>query len=111
MFDYLTNLHPLPDTGYTIPVPHDGWQTKDFNNSLDHYIITEDGRLLRDTLGKRISDDWEELNYHGVIYFYDIIHLPYGKRLWVEFKAYFCYGKLDKMEVVETYEYEQRERI
>lgn len=64
MFDWLACEHGLPD-GFPVKT---GWQTKDFHNGMDTFVITEDGRLIceewPDATPKELPD------FHGDIEFY-----------------------------------------
>lgn len=102
------------------------FQTKDLDNSLSNYKITEEGLLVEEvTEGEYISFTEEELKskyrkswecykefvvtnkhdkkieHHGVVNFYSDVDYTDEEELWVEFNAYFVYGKLDKIELKE----------
>ena len=102
------------------------FQTKDLDNCLSEYVITEEGKLLeritereyvpyskeekkskdrkpwdlwKDVIDKGIKE--EELSYHGTLMFYAYEDFDETHDFWIDFKAYFIYGKLDKIELVE----------
>jgi len=101
------------------------FQTKDLNNCLSEYFINERGFLyevvvereyIEFTKEERKSQDikpwqlWKDvieksrtnkkLDYHGKILFYTFEELDDNTDFWLEFVAYFIYGKLDKIELV-----------
>lgn len=101
-----------------------GFQTKDLENCLLHYTITEDGRLLEHVQEREYIEYTEEekknkkrkpwdmfknvkiineydkqINHHGVINFYTNLDYTEEEDIWVEFNAYFVYGKLDRIEL------------
>ena len=39
---------------------------------------------------------------HGIVNFYDSIEFSKEEEMWVEFAAYFVYGKIDKIELIEA---------
>jgi hypothetical protein len=109
------------------------FQTKDLENCLCEYFLTEDGKLLerieekeyipyseseKKDKGTRPWDLWkdvivknvreEEINHHGAINFYTTLDYTEKEDIWVEFKAYFIYGKLDKIELFEYKKYQSR---
>ena len=93
MFDEITSQIELPIVGKGVYL-----QTKDFDNALDKYIITEEGRLLKENahyevvpeeerpnygkpewnmpLGrlagsiKKVSHGWIDTNFHGILHAY-----------------------------------------
>lgn len=100
------------------------FQTKDLDNCLLDYWISEDGELFehvvereyvpytkeekkklkgwnlwKDIIEKGSKD--EKVNHHGTLTFYTYDEIDDDTSFWVEFKAYFVYGKLDKVESVE----------
>lgn len=102
------------------------FQTKDLENCMTAYVIQEDGRLLehivereyipwteeekkakklkswnlwKDVIKK--SERYEEVPFHGTIAFYAYEKFNSELDFWLDFKAYFIYGKLDKIELVE----------
>ncbi len=130
MFD---SLHvkkdlPLNEELKALPIKWEEleFQTKDLENCLLHYTISEDGRLLEHiveqeyihyTEEEKKSKDrrpWDlykdiiikneydkEVNHHGVIVFYTSVEITDTEDAWVEFKAFFVYGKLDKIELLQ----------
>ena len=72
------------------------FQTKSMFNSLENFIITEDGRLIWDQRvqeGGTPPKDWSpavDLKYHGVIELHEIIDSKF-----VSFNVVFVYGKVD----------------
>jgi len=100
------------------------FQTKDLDNCLLDYWISEDGELFehvvereyipyskeerkklkgwdlwKDVIEKSSRD--EKIDYHGTLTFYTYDELDEDTNFWIEIKAYFIYGKLDKIESVE----------
>lgn len=79
------------------------YQTKSLENCLSTYEITKDGDLVT------YNDAWWEDNSvkretvkvpcHGKILFYNYIENADGHDWFVDFNAYFTYGKLDKIEL------------
>jgi hypothetical protein len=131
MFDYINCKYPLPLTeelkALNVVWAEKEFQTKDLDNYLGNYIIAENGELLEhiqereyvpytkeEVKQKQIKawDLWKEvlvkneydkkINHHGVITFYTDAELNDSETLWIDFKAFFIYGKLDKIELVET---------
>jgi hypothetical protein len=117
---------PLSEELKTLQIKWDevGFQTKDLENYLLHYTISEDGRLLenkqereythyteeeRKQKGRKpwdlyknviIKNEYdEEVSHHGVINFYANVDYTDNEEFWVEFNAYFIYGKLDRIEL------------
>jgi hypothetical protein len=114
MFDYVDCKYPLPDAP---PVQGDRFQTKDFEDRLLLYIITEDGRLLvetfdyydvverdKDPLGfgglQRAGERTEEVPFHGDFNFYTLAGNPSKPEdydhpdFWYEYCARFTEGRL-----------------
>jgi magnesium-transporting ATPase (P-type) len=102
------------------------FQTKDLDNCLSEYWISEDGELFEHIIEREYIpyteeerknknhkpwDIWkdviekgsrdEKINYHGVLTLYTYDELDDDTNFWIEIKAYFIYGKLDKIESVE----------
>jgi hypothetical protein len=102
------------------------FQTKDLENVMASYIINEQGRLVehiieRDYIPwseeerkkekykpwdlwkevKILGERWEDQNYHGSILFYAYESFSDTEDFSVDFKAYFTYGNLDKIELLE----------
>ena len=128
MFDDITCKKELPlnEELKTLPIKWEevGFQTKDLENCLLHYTISEDGRLLEHVVEqeyvhyteeeKKRKDrkPWDlykdvtikkkydkEVDHHGVVNFYTNVDYTDEEEFWVEFNAYFVYGKLDKIEL------------
>ena len=103
------------------------FQTKDLENCLLDYHITEDGdlmlenveyeyvyyteeekkhkdfkpwNLVKETIEK--SRSTEKVDYHGKISFYTHEEFSDTEDVWIDFEAYFIYGKLDKIELVKV---------
>ena len=111
------------------------FQTKDLDNCLCDYIITKDGELVEDVKkyentyyteeeikqrakekkwsfikdSKLVEQYNKKVNYHGKILFYDILKFSDTEDIWVDFEAYFVYGKVDKIELLKTEKLESRE--
>ena len=100
------------------------FQTKDLDNCLLEYWISEDGELFEHIVEreyvpytkeeKKKTKSWniwkdviekgskdEKVNHHGTLTFYTYDEIDDDTSFWVEFKAYFVYGKLDKIEFVD----------
>jgi hypothetical protein len=128
MFDDITCKKELPlnEELKALPIKWDevGFQTKDLENCLLHYTISEDGQLLEHiveqeyvhyTEEEKKSKDrnrWDlykdiiikneydkEIHHHGIINFYTNVDYTDEEEYWVEFNAYFIYGKLDRIEL------------
>lgn len=104
---------------------HD-FQTKDLDNCLSDYIINEYNELVEVVVDrkyipyteeerKRLKikpwDLWKDviegettykiIDFHGTINFYTYESIDDDTDFWIDYKAYFIYGKLDKIELVE----------
>jgi hypothetical protein len=108
------------------------FQTKSLDCSMSLYILQEDGTLLEEVVereyipfteeelkqrekeGKKTWVTWKDvvvkskelkpLDFHGVLNFYTSVRLEdLDAEGWIEFNAYFIYGKLDKIVLVEPY--------
>jgi hypothetical protein len=137
MFSYIQCKKELPLTdelkNISVEWNNMQYQTKDLDNCLEAYIITEEGDLLEDVIEyeyayyteeelkqkkprpwsvikdqKIISRETKKVDYHGKITFYDTIDLNDQESVWVDFVAYFIYGKLDKLELAKVEKYENR---
>jgi hypothetical protein len=101
------------------------FQTKDLDNCLLEYFINEEGFLFEHVVereyiaytkeerkSRKIKpwDLWKEVieketydkkieDYHGKILFYTYDKYDENNDFWLEFNAYFIYGKLDKIEL------------
>lgn len=135
MFSYIKCKKELPlnDEIKTLNVKWEDveFQTKDLDNCLDNYTITENGELLEDVVEREytyyteeekkklkgwhfikdekiIKEYSKDVNYHGTIRFYELFDLNEEEDIWVEFDAHFVYGKLDKIELANTQKHESR---
>lgn len=102
------------------------FQTKDLDNSLSEYRITEEGILVEkviegeyiplteEELKSKTRRPWEhykdfvvtneydkKIEHHGIVNFYSDVDYTDEEDYWVEFNAYFIYGKLDRIELKE----------
>lgn len=110
------------------------YQTKDLDNCLETYIISEDGELLEEVIEyeytyftkeernnnknirpwdiikdeKIIKQETKKIDFHGKITFYETFDLNDQESVWVDFDAYFIYGKLDKIELSKVKKHENR---
>jgi len=109
------------------------FQTKDLDNCLETYIISEDGELLEEVIEyeytyytdeekkqkdhkpwnivkdqKIVKQETKKVDFHGKITFYETLDLNDQESIWVDFDAYFVYGKLDKLELAKVEKYENR---
>jgi len=129
MFDSLHTKAELPlnEDLKHLPIKWDEieFQTKDLENCLLHYTISEDGRLLEHVVEQEyvyyteeekkqksrkpwdfykdviIKNEYDkEIPHHGVINFYTSVDYTDEEEFWVEFNAYFTHGKLDRMELL-----------
>jgi len=128
MFDSLKCKYPLPLTPEIQQISADWanviFQTKDLDNSLGYYEVREDGHLYQEVVEREYIPYTEEelktikpkkwspfkdviiknktthkVDYHGKINFYESLEFSETEDMWVEFVAYFVYGKLDKLEL------------
>jgi hypothetical protein len=124
---------PLNDELKTLDVKWNevNFQTKDLDNCLSNYRITQDGELVEDVVEKEYTYYTEEerkklkgfyfvkdekvikeyskkIEYHGTIRFYELFDLNEQEDIWAEFDAHFVYGKLDKIELAKTEKQECR---
>ena len=101
------------------------FQTKDFDNCLGEYFINDRGFLYEIVVEREYIEytkeerkanklrPWElwkdvveksrtnkKLDFHGKVRFYTFDELDSNTDFWLEFDAYFSYGKLDKIELV-----------
>ena len=108
------------------------FQTKDLDNCLCDYTITKRGDLLEELVKyeytyytkeeqekqkypwrvikdqKIIEQETKKVDFHGKITFYETLDLNDQESMWVDFTAYFIYGKLDKIELSKVEKYENR---
>jgi hypothetical protein len=130
MFDEITVTHdlPLPEelkSLTTIDWKSHKFQTKDFVNCMVDYLIdqgflyervvereylpyTEEEKKHKDhkawNLWKEVietSIEYKKMDYHGSIRFYTYEPLDDKHDFWIDFQAFFTYGKLDKIELIE----------
>lgn len=131
MYDSIKFKKPLPLPkeleGLDINWLDHSFQTKDLDNCLSEYFISSDGflyehiiereyipfteeekkdkqikpwNLWKDVVEKNSFDKKIE-TIHGKIRFYTYENFDEKHDFWVEFDAYFIYGKFDKVELVE----------
>ena len=137
MFSYIKCKKELPLTdelkGLSVKWNELQYQTKDLDNCLETYIISEDGELLEEVIEyeytyyteeekkqkdhkpwnivkdqKIVKQETKRVDFHGKITFYETLDLNDQESVWVDFDAYFVYGKLDKLELVKVEKYENR---
>lgn len=130
MFDEITVTHdlPLPEelkSLISIDWKSHKFQTKDFENCMVDYLIdnnqlfekvvereyvpyTEEEKknknhrawnIWKEVIQKSI--EFKKIDYHGRITFYTYDSFDEEHDFWVEFQAFFTYGKLDKIEFIE----------
>lgn len=116
MFDrlYVETRLPLNEELERLPINwrEEEFQTKSLECFLVRYTIREDGTLESWGFGgldddEELSDEeiqktWKKVPYHGTVDFYTSFDGLEGNDWWVEFRAYFIYGVLDKIELVES---------
>jgi hypothetical protein len=103
------------------------FQTKDLENCLLEYTITEDGTLLEKVVEREYipyteeerkkikpkpwniwkevihkSEELKEVNHHGIVDLYCSVDYTEDDAYWVEFRSHFIYGKLDKIELLRS---------
>lgn len=139
MFSYIKCEKELPLTdelkSYSVKWDEAQFQTKDLDNCLENYIISEDGDLLEEVIEyeytyyteeekkqkdhkpwnivkdqKIIKQEIKKVDFHGKITFYDTFNINDEEDIWVDFDAYFIYGKLDKIELAKVEKYLNRKR-
>lgn len=137
MFSYIKCKKELPLTDELkyLSVKWDElqYQTKDLDNCLETYIISENGELLEEVIEyeytyyteeekkqkdhkpcnivkdqKIVKQETKKVDFHGKITFYETFDFSNEESVWVDFDAYFVYGKLDKLELVKVEKYENR---
>lgn len=137
MFSYIKCKKELPltDELKNLSVKWDelNYQTKDLDNCLETYIISEDGELLEEVIEyeytyyteeekkqkdhrpwnivkdqKIIKQETKKVDFHGKITFYETFDITDEQSVWVDFDAYFIYGKLDKIELAKIEKYKNR---
>lgn len=137
MFSYIKCKKELPLTdelkGLSVKWDELQYQTKDLDNCLETYIISEDGELLEEVIEyeytyyteeekkqkdhkpwnivkdqKIVKQETNKVDFHGKITFYETLDFNDQESIWVDFDAYFIYGKLDKLELAKVEKYENR---
>ena len=136
MFDEIICKKELPLTEELKNLPikwnEETFQTKDLDNCLLQYIISEDGELLEEIVEreyiyyteeeeKQKRNKWDlykdvveknrytkKIEFHGKLTFYEMVEFSDTEDIWVDFDAYFSYGKLDKLELARTEKHESR---
>lgn len=137
MFSYIKCKKELPLTdelkGLSVKWCETQFQTKDMDNCLETYIISEDGELLEEVIEyeytyyteeekkqkdhktwsiikdqKIVKQETKKVDFHGKITFYETFDLNDQESIWVDFDAYFVYGKLDKLQLAKVEKYENR---
>lgn len=118
---------PLPEDLKSLKINWKDYtfQTKDLENCLLDYFISEEGFLYEHIIdkeyipyseeerkSKKISpwNLWKEviekssrdekMDFHGTLKFYTYDQLDEDTDFWVDFQAYFVYGKLDKIKLI-----------
>lgn len=94
LFDDVKVEFPLPDPAYQDL----DFQTKDFDCEMDTYLITADGKLIRNTAKVQLKNDEyvpiggniSEVDFHGDFNFYTSLENQDLK--WLEYKARFTEG-------------------
>jgi hypothetical protein len=124
LFDSLQVQKELPIPPELQPLPinwaEEEFQTKDLDNSLAEYLIKKNGDLVeivterqyiphKNPKDAKFPKMWAQviekepyerpLNHHGTLLFYTSVGLTPTQDAWVEFEAYYSYGKLDKIEL------------
>ena len=139
MFSYIKCKKELPLTdelkGLSVKWDELQYQTKDLDNCLETYIISEDGELLEEVIEyeytyyteeekkqkdhkpwnivkdqKIVKQETKKVDFHGKITFYETLDFSDEESIWVDFDAYFVYGKLDKIELAKVEKYKNRKR-
>ena len=133
MYDTVYCFYPLPVPteleGLNVDLTKEDFQTKCLDCSLSLYHITTEGVLVEKVIEyNHIEYTTEEreampdtirpwnthrsvekarydkiINHHGTLDFYSSINISDSEDLWLTYRAYFTYGKLDKIEIVEQY--------
>ena len=137
MFSYIFCKTPLPLNeelkSLNVKWSEVEFQTKDLDNCLEKYLITEEGCLAEEITeyeytyyteeekkylklrpwdvvkDQKITKQYtKDVGFHGKITFYEILKFSETEDIWVDFDAYFIYGKLDKINLVKTEKIESR---
>ena len=139
MFDYIKCEAKLPlnEELNNLPINWEevSFQTKDLENCLLDYTISKSGKLIENIKkyeytyfskeeikekklkpwgfvkeSKLISDTSETVNFHGKITFGEILVFSEDEDIWVDFEAYFIYGKLDRIDLLKVEKYKSRKK-
>jgi hypothetical protein len=131
MFDNIKIKAPLPLTEelkkLNIDWANATFQTKDLDNCLSDYFITESGELKEEVTAyeytyyteeeiksksfrpwnfikeSKIKNQYQkQVDFHGKITFYELFEVSEEEDIWVDFEAFFIYGKLDKINLIKT---------
>ena len=90
LFDTVRCDYPLPDAAHQSLE----FQTKDFERSLDEYLITRDGRLVRRARPRETGLVRDvECPFHGDVRIYDLD--PHKERGLVEYVVRFTNGRVE----------------
>jgi hypothetical protein len=129
MFDNIKVKAPLPLTEelkkLNIDWSNTTFQTKDLDNCLSDYFITEGGELKEEVTEyeytyyteeekkdksfrpwnfikeSKIKNQYQkQVDFHGKITFYELFEISEEEDIWVDFEAFFIYGKLDKINLI-----------
>lgn len=101
------------------------FQTKDLENCLIEYVISADGLLLERVIEREYipyteeekkqkdrkswdiwkdviekSNELKSICHHGILDFYTSVDHTEDESYWIEFRAYFSYGTLDKIDLL-----------
>lgn len=119
---------PLPEEIKSLNIDWKNYhfQTKDLDNCMLEYVITEEDKLVEHVVEREYieytkeekknkdhkpwniwkdvivkGERYEDVNHHGTLVFYAYEDFDDAQDFWLDFKAYFVYGKLDKIELLE----------
>lgn len=119
---------PLPKELKKLPIKwsEHKFQTKDLDNCLFEYFIDKKGNLYQIEIENEYIEYTEEekknkdyrawdiykevkevsrrnklIDFHGILRFYDYLNIDEQNDCWLEFEAFFVYGKLDKINLKE----------
>ncbi len=139
MFDYIKCEAKLPLNEELNNLPINwkevSFQTKDLENCLLDYTISESGILIENIKkyeytyfskeeikekkikpwnyvkeSKLISNTSEIINFHGKINFGEILDFSDDEDIWLDFEAYFIYGKLDRIDLLKVEKHKSRKK-
>lgn len=136
MFDNISVSEGLPFNDEMkelgIDINNLSYQTKDLDCLMDSYIIqggklfvqkyksedwiegNKDSKNVFDRIGhlKRSDPYYEEVNFHGNIYFYEFLNNVKGKwDCWIEYKAVFTKNKLTSLELFKFTKEDNSDRL